>query len=645
MNKKYITPFKNYKSNQLYYIIAADIETIVLNGSHKPFAIGWKCRELNITMYEYSKNIEDIDSLSVLNIFISELFKIRNMLTKKSKMYVYFHNLSGFDGIIMLKSLTNMGIYKIDITSRSNKIMKIVIKDSKNNTLELRDSLHLLPMSLDKLGKSFLNRPKLPIDPVFTISRIKSEKNYIIKYLLRDIEILDSVIRMYNSIIYKEFGINSYNCLTATSLSYKIYKAKYLFDNKIEIPDTVYDNFIRKAYYGGRCEAYIPKNYNGQPVYHYDFNSHYPYSMKNLIPTSIVGWVRPSVSSPIDAFTVYDVVVDVPSVNLPVLPYRNPRTKVLTFPTGTFRTFVNGVELNYAVTLGYAKVVKVHRSLKLGNPKKLFDEFITDQWNKRLEAKKVKDPREKIYKLNMNSLYGRFAMINSKMNSIIVKTDSEQEKDIYNRPGFYASYEIGEYTVCNFNTPLVGSKPVESASYVSSWITSYARMSLHAKMVAIELHNGYVYYCDTDSIACNLKIPSSNDLGRLKIESIYQRSYFLAPKMYGGLKFDGSVVLKGKGIINTQIKNQGIEFYANLYESIKKGINVPKTYKIERSFIRSFKQFEIFSGIKTYTILLNQNKRLFLYDKTGNWVSTRPVTLIRNIDDLYKYSDVIKVEK
>lgn len=82
----------------------------------------------------------------------------------------------------------------------------------------------------------------------------------------------------------------------------------------------------------------------------------------------------------------------------------------LVFPIGIFITYIIGNELKYAVESGYRKVLKYFKSLKLGDMKPIFKDYINNNYSKSLESIINGDPREILYKLNMNSVYGRFAM-------------------------------------------------------------------------------------------------------------------------------------------------------------------------------------------------------------------------------------------
>lgn len=69
--------------------------------------------------------------------------------------------------------------------------------------------------------------------------------------------------------------------LTLSSLALSIYRTNY-YDPKtfpIHIPNRNEDTFLRRGYYGGHADAYIPK---GKNLDFYDVNSLYPFIMKTF---------------------------------------------------------------------------------------------------------------------------------------------------------------------------------------------------------------------------------------------------------------------------------------------------------------------------------------------------------------------------
>lgn len=86
------------------------------------------------------------------------LTAIKSLLRNKYNNYsVYAHNLSGFDGIYLIRILSELGLNKPII--KDGKMISIplsfTINPTKQGRITFKDSLLLLPGSLRKLAKSF----------------------------------------------------------------------------------------------------------------------------------------------------------------------------------------------------------------------------------------------------------------------------------------------------------------------------------------------------------------------------------------------------------------------------------------------------------------------------------------------------------
>jgi len=89
----------------------------------------------------------------------------------------------------------------------------------------------------------------------------------------------------------------------------------------------------------------------------------------------------------------------------PFLPYKG-KDSTLIFGTGAFRGVYFSEELKYAKSIGY-EVFLIRGYLGEG----LFNSYITELYDKRLNAKKEgNDGLSYVYKILMNSLYGRFGI-------------------------------------------------------------------------------------------------------------------------------------------------------------------------------------------------------------------------------------------
>lgn len=146
----------------------ADLETILIDEVHYPYAAGFLVVHPgdNIASKHdkeiYTHFSEDHlvilpdfkdRSVQMMNSFNDELF--HTIISKKKIRTVYFHNLSRFDGIILLKFYVLLGEpYSVKPLIRNNKIYEIRVLKNKELLFRFRDSLLLLPGSLAGLGKT-----------------------------------------------------------------------------------------------------------------------------------------------------------------------------------------------------------------------------------------------------------------------------------------------------------------------------------------------------------------------------------------------------------------------------------------------------------------------------------------------------------
>ena len=646
------------KENKKREIIAADFETFITenNGAneHVVYAIGWQ----NIYSLEkeiiYIEKNDDVwySSFELISTFMDSLFKMKSPI-------VYFHNMSGFDGIFILKWAKLHGwSNKVKILSRDSIILKIKILN-----VEFRDSYRIMPSSLDSLAKSLLNESKLDFNHgnINCIEDCLNMKDKVEKYLTKDVDILSRVIRKSSKNLFNEFNVSLFDHLTTASLSLAIYKLtnkKYI--ESIEQSKDEKDKFIRKGYNGGLCNLMFPDLKNG---YHYDVNSLYPFIMSTCkMPIGEGFWVNSinNFEEIKDMFGFIEVEVKTEYPCLAV-DYNN---KGLITPIGKFSGTFFSEELKFALKNG-CEIIKFKKALVFKEKRVIFKKFINHIYSKRIQAKKRKNRvNEYNLKLIMNSLYGRFGLgtdlsiltfinnedypiyeyiykivqYNSKLGFLsFTIEDIDKSKSLFN---IWCSNErISGKDKDELFKKIIGKHLNNSSAYravqISAAISSYARIKMMEDIRYCEKLNIKVHYIDTDSLFVDKPLPedmvSKIRLGYYKLESEIDEGVFLAPKAYAYKNGDKEII-KLKGIE----KDKEITGYVKLdYDAVlnircgivksepnKKwefGYTKP-VYRVVNKLMITNKEQNLKLGFQSYKF-----KRIF--NKDGVWVGCEPPRL------------------
>src|SRR6267142_47480 len=188
--------------------------------------------------------------------------------------------------------------------------------------------------------------------------------------------------------------------------------------------------------------------------------------------------------------------------------------------------------------------------------KNIFKDYVTTLYNLRSQYPKG-HPLNLITKLLLNSLYGRFGMIDS-FPTIEIIDKNESIEFIENSPNMDIKFiELDAKTMViyrtlqkDINTLLDGHKESHNVSIaIASAITAYARIH----MTQFKNNPDFIlYYSDTDSIYIDKPLPpemvDSKSLGKMKLENVLTKAIFLAPKVYYLETVEGKVIYKVKGL-------------------------------------------------------------------------------------------------
>lgn len=608
------------------FFITMDIETININGKLTPCTICATNGSQTISSFANSVNGQK----ELFSNFMNKLLKL--MPSKSKRMIVYAHNLSGFDGIFLMKHLLSYGM--IDPLLFNGRIMSITLKLAGGKTILFKDSYLLIPSSLRKLCNIFkvLNPKTLfpfKLNDIFykgalpamhywdtTLDEYESLikkftfktwsfKSESIRYCIIDCLALHQVLTKFNEYIFEHFSLNVHNTLTLPALAMRIFKSSFMPDNTLFQISGDVEKAIRESYSGGSVDVFIPHNKIGtwslskiwRKLYYYDVNGLYPFIMATKllpigVPTAFEGDIR---AFEPNAFGLFYVKITSPDyLEHPILQ-RRIKTKdgIRTIAgLGCWEGWVCSAEMDRCIDLGYKFEIVRGYTFEVGD---IFKSYVETMYKLRLEFEKG-HPMNDIAKLLNNSLYGKFGMRTNVTKLEIFKYDDAEDKDIFKSlldvwgESVQDWVEIDDHLFVIRDAIVDLNNNQEDDYYhgsdvniaVASAITSYARVY----MSSVKNNAAYnLYYSDTDSAVIDTQLPDfavGSDLGQFKLEHVIKKAVFLAPKVYGLITEDGKEIIKIKGITQKAIQEHNIGFndlFALLKSDSSKEFTQTKWYK------------------------------------------------------------------
>jgi len=627
-------------NSELKSFIVADIETIYIDDIHKPYAAGLmkvcpgdninNCMISHYFSEDYSIIMDSFEdrSTKVLNDLVLKIL----CLAQRERLTIYFHNFSRFDGIILLKHLAyHHKNLKLKPLMRNNRLYELVVYSDNKMLFRFRDSLNLLPGKLSSLGNNLCPDlgPKgsisIPYDKL-KVEDLIPHKRELLDYMKQDIRLLGGVMLKAQEIYWEVYQVDIESKITLPSLALSIFRSKYydVSNFPIHIPNKNEDTFIRRAYYGGHADTYKPY---GEDLYYYDVNSLYPFVMKEFpMPGGEPVWHSNLQNKDLDSmFGFIEAYVVCPkTIKKPFLPYRD-KNDTLLFPTGEFVGVYYTEELKYARDLGYTVIpISGYLFKKMESP---FSSFVSSLFESRLEARKSgNEAMSYVYKILMNSLYGRFG-INPKSTTTEI-CDEDRYMNLLRNSEFIFGDMLSDntYIVAYHSNTDKGNDywnpPKNSAVQLAAAITASARIHMYPY-----ISREACYYTDTDSVVLGNPLPneeiSSSVLGKFKLEDRITKGYFLAPKSYFYISTEGENVLKYKGPAKNMIRP---EWFEKQYQnpSHTEQVSVESKFRIDWNTLNIFKKDILVTlGLKL------GHKRISVYDNDV-WVDTDPI----NINDL-----------
>ena len=470
----------------------------------------------------------------------------------------------------------------------------------KNKRCTYHDSYKILPSSLASLSQDFeVEHGKIDLWETVQIRYPGQYKN-IVDYLDRcDIDdplyleyLGHDVISLYE-VLYKIMNLvhmpikDFVRCVSTASLSRKIYK-NGLRDKKFKNPrnfksdyeimteykwrtkkDLEIEWFLRRGYYGGRTEVFIPEL--KVPGYHYDINSQYPFVMggdypigKPIFttnPASARRYFEDWQQGDLQGLGFVNCSVYVPMQAIPPLPVQMGK---LTFACGHIYGIWSFEELDYAVKHCGVVIEQYHASCYFAKKYPVFRNFINYFYSMKEEAtEKGEQALRTLAKLIMNVGYGYTGMSREDKTTLDAIENADKYKEIS-----YIDPELG------FLEAPTEIKAEYIQVQIASTVTARARLVWLKAARSILNRGGRVYYGDTDSLVSDIPMLSPDvhptRLGAWDLESTPSYGLYLKPKVYCEV-IDGAPNVKFKGVTKETQASYDLPYYGYLYKLLQQG--------------------------------------------------------------------------
>lgn len=443
----------------------------------------------------------------------------------KHTTVAFAHNLP-FDLVMTggFPALVKRG-WSIKMLYYANGVTIIQCKREKVKLL-LLDTLNFYKAALREIGDTIgLHKGDVDFDTV-SIDELSD-------YCKNDVNIILRLMQGYVAFILKnELGNFS---MTISGQAFRAYRHRFM-GCEINIHDNERATALeRRAYYGGRSEAFRVGDMTGGPYHQVDINSMYPFIMRKFsFPYKLRGILGHTPLSGMRRGIKHEQCIAVCQVTTdePVYPYRH-RGRLL-FPVGTFRTTLSTPEVAYALEHGHLDRVETCCLYKRGI---LFRRWVDEMYKLRQAAKSSGNKLEEtMVKLLMNSLYGKFGQRSETWTEIDIEPDMPD--------GVYEYYDraIGRMGkmrfICGTTWELTEvGEASESFPAIAAHVTAFSRMYLWELIGKAGREN--VFYMDTDSLIVNDEgltrlrpYLNPSKLGMLKLEMSADELVIYGPKDY-----------------------------------------------------------------------------------------------------------------
>jgi|LGVE01.1.fsa_nt_gb hypothetical protein len=273
-----------------------------------------------------------------------------------------------------------------------------------------------------KILAPLVDMEKVEVEDIQNIDWMKYQVDDSYHKLINDRCVIDSEItKLLADKLTKEINkvviVNKYKSKATIARQYVLENLK----KKLDLPDYGLLQASLDCFHAGHIETMSMGSF--QNVYNADINSAYPHAMSQLPSTEGI-YLRNRNYEPDTIYSYYKIIID----------YHNDFSSPLWYSKGSnnyhanglFNTWVTKPEYEYLISTDFNPIIeKAYHLKETSQTIKPFENLIHDLYERRMQAKREKDPIEKVIKVILNSMYG------VTINTVLKYEESEDDTDIW----------------------------------------------------------------------------------------------------------------------------------------------------------------------------------------------------------------------
>jgi len=470
------------------------------------------------------------------------------------------------------------------------------------------------------------------------------------KYCLIDCLVLRDGYNIFRGWILEQLDLDIDDILTSASLSQTYMEQQGCFDECFMIGGAC-RTFINKCVVGGRCMSRNNKKYIiNKKLADYDATSLYPTAMERM-GYEVGGYLKgaPKILrnktmkflNSVDGYfikIVFKKNFD-KKYSFPLLSYMNKMSRTFTNNLEGRDIYIDRISLEdvmkfYEITEEDFEIIEGYYYDEGRNNR--IQVVIRKLFDMRLEKKKEKNPIQQLYKLIMNSGYGKTLLKPYDTELRIVDDEEKYIKYVlrnHNRIKQVIPIHNSEKYAIKESVPIISHY---NYAHIGVEILSMSKRVMNEVMCLAEDNNINIYYQDTDSMHIEFdkvpkleilfqekygKILNGKNIGQFHVDfgsKILKNEIYASKSVILGKKCYADVLEDGSGDVDYHIRMKGIPHTTLHYTAKKMGLNLIEMY--ERNITKGI-NYDLCEGGSRCKWIKNDNMSISMRRKFERYLS------------------------